>query len=141
MNRINSFTGPRVQTPTTPATSGPARTGFGALVQNGGTSAAAFRPGDPLMANGGAVVASALASVGSSPHSGLMNSYLSAVGRGPIAPEGAAGGTQGAATSAQPGSEQAQQEKVLTDLAALSAATLGNAIIHMGNKNKIRLDT
>ncbi len=140
MNRINSFTGPRVQTPTTQANSGPSRTGFGSLVQGGGTSAAAFRPGDPLMTSGGAVVSSALASVGSSPHSGLMNSYLSAVGRKPIAAEGQSQ-TQGAATTAQPGSEQAQQEKVLTDLAALSAATLGNSIIHMGNKNKISLDT
>ncbi|MFP2905420.1 hypothetical protein ACLESD_10250 [Pyxidicoccus sp. 3LFB2] len=138
MSRINSFTPPRVQTPATPANSGPARTGFGSLVQQGGMSAAANRPGDPLMTSGGAVVASALASVGSSPHSGLMNSYLSAVGRGPIAPEG---GQAPGATAAQPGSEQAKQEQAMMDLAALSSATLGNSIIHMGNKNKISLDT
>ncbi|WP_164015513.1 hypothetical protein [Pyxidicoccus trucidator] len=140
MSRINSFTSPRVQTPATQASSGPSRTGFGSLVQQGGMSAAANRPGDPLMMSGGAVVSSALASVGSSPHSGLMNSYLSAVGRKPIAPEGAAAQTQGA-TTAQPGSEQAKQEQAMMDLAALSAATLGNSIIHMGNKNKISLDT
>lgn len=139
MNRINSLTGPRVQTPTPPASSGASRTGFGSLLQ-GATSAAANRPGDPLMMSGGAVVASALASVGSSPHSGLMNSYLSAVGRGPISQEGTPAQAQGA-TTAQPGSEQAKQEQALMDLAALSAATLGNSIIHMGNKNKVTLDT
>jgi hypothetical protein len=139
MNRINSFTGPRVQTPTSPASSGASRTGFGSLLQ-GATPTAANRPGDPLMMSGGAVVASALASVGSAPHSGLMNSYLSAVGRGPISPEGTPAQAQGG-TAAQPGSEQAKQEQALMDLAALSAATLGNSIIHMGNKNKISLDT
>ena len=139
MNRINSFTGPRVQQPTTPATSGASRTGFGSLIQ-GGTSAAAFRPGDPLMASGGAVVASALASVGSSPHTGLMNSYLSAVGRAPISSEGTPAQGTGT-TAAAPGSEQAKQEQAMMDLASLSAATLGNSIIHMGNKNKISLDT
>ncbi|MFP2930111.1 hypothetical protein ACLESO_33920, partial [Pyxidicoccus sp. 3LG] len=62
MNRINSLNGPRVQAPTTQANQGPARTGFGSLIQpgGGGMSAAAFRPGDPLMTSGGAVVASAL---------------------------------------------------------------------------------
>jgi hypothetical protein len=139
MNRINSFTGPRVQQPTTQANSGASRTGFGSLLQ-GAAAAPANRPGDPLMTSGGAVVASALASVGSSPHSGLMNSYLSAVGRGPIAQEGTPAQAQGG-TAAQPGSEQAKQEQALMDLAALSAATLGNSIIHMGNKNKISLDT
>jgi len=139
MNRINSLTGPRVQTPTSPASSGASRTGFGSLMQ-GATSTAANRPGDPLMTSGGAVVASALASVGSSPHSGLMNSYLSAVGRGPISQEGAPAQAQGA-TTAQPGSEQAKQEQALMDLATLSAATLGNSIIHMGNKNRLSLDT
>ena len=137
MNRINSLTGPRVQAPTTPATSGPSATGFSTRLQ-GGAPGAANRPGDPLMTSGGAVVASALASVGSAPHSGLMNSYLSAVGRGPISPEGTPGQN---AAPAQPGSEQAKQEQAMMDLAALSAATLGNAIIHMGNKNKISLDT
>jgi len=140
MNRINSFTGPRVQTPTSPASSSASRTGFGSLLQ-GATSTAAHRPGNPLMASGGTVVASALASVGSSPHSGLMNSYLSAVGRGPISQEGAPAQAQGAATPAQPGSEQAKQEQALMDLATLSAATLGNSIIHMGNKNRLSLDT
>jgi hypothetical protein len=139
MNRINSFTGPRVQQPTTQATSGASRAGFGSLLQ-GAAAAPANRPGDPLMTSGGAVVASALASVGSSPHSGLMNSYLSAVGRGPVAQEGTPGQAQGG-TAAQPGSEQAKQEQALMDLAALSAATLGNSIIHMGNKNKVSLDT
>lgn len=138
MNRINSFTGPRVQQPTTPATSGASRTGFGSLLQ-GAAAAPANRPGDPLMTSGGAVVASALASVGSSPHSGLMNSYLSAVGRGPVTQEGTPGQAQGG--TAAPGSEQAKQEQALMDLAALSAATLGNSIIHMGNKNKISLET
>lgn len=140
MNRINSLTGPRVQTPTPQANSGPARTGFGSLVQQGGMSAAANRPGDPLMMSGGAVVSSALASVGSSPHSGLMNSYLAAVGRKPISPEGTPAQAQGA-NPAAPGSEQAQQEQAMMDLAAMSAATLGNSILHMGNKNKIGLDT
>lgn len=140
MNRINSFTGPRVQQPATPASNGASRAGFGSLLQQGATPAAANRPGDPLMTSGGAVVASALASVGSAPHSGLMNSYLSAVGRGPISPEGTPAQAQGG-TAAQPGSEQAKQEQALMDLAALSAATLGNSIIHMGNKNKISLDT
>lgn len=139
MNRINSLTGPRVQQPTTPTTSGPSRTGFGSLLQ-GATASAAPRPGDPLMASGGQVVASALASVGSSPHTGLVNSYLSAVGRGPISPDGTRAQGEGTSTAA-PGSEQAQQEQVLTDLATLSAATLGNSIIHMGNRMKISLDT
>jgi hypothetical protein len=136
MNRINSFTGPRVQQPTTPATSGASRAGFGSLLQ-GAAAAPANRPGDPLMASGGAVVASALASVGGSPHGGLLNSYLSAVGRGPVSGDGAA--AQGA-TTAPPGSEQAKQEQALYDLATLSAATLGNSIVHMGNKMKIDLE-
>ncbi|NMO13445.1 hypothetical protein HPC49_23320 [Pyxidicoccus fallax] len=143
MNRINSFTtGLRVQQPTTPTTGGASRTGFGSLVQGGGAQqSAAFRPGDPLMTSGGQVVSSALASVGSAPHTGLMNSYLSAVGRGPISAEGSREPAAGTATQAQPGSEQAKQEQALMDLAALSAATLGNSIIHMGNKMKISLDT
>ena len=139
MTRITSLTGPRVQAPTTPTTSGPASTGFSTRLQ-GGAPGAANRPGDPLMLSGGAVVSSALASVGSSPHSGLMNSYLSAVGRGPISQEGTPAQAQGGTTQAAPGSEQAKQEQALMDLASLSAATLGNSIIHMGNKNKISLD-
>ncbi|MCP3141796.1 hypothetical protein [Pyxidicoccus xibeiensis] len=138
MNRINSLNGPRVQPPTTQATQGPGSTGFGARL-NGGLSAATPGPGDPLMASGGAVVASALASVGSAPHTGLMNTYLGAIGRGPIAQDGSKAGMP--QTPAEPGSEQAKQEQVLHDLATLSAATLGNAIIHMGNKNRLSLDT
>lgn len=136
MTRINSFNAPRVQTPATPASSGASRAGFGSLLQ-GAAASPANRPGDPLMTSGGAVVASALASVGSSPHSGLLNSYLSAVGRGPVSGDGAA--AQGA-TAATPGSEQAQQEQALYDLATLSAATLGNSIIHMGNGMKVGLE-
>ncbi|QSQ22968.1 hypothetical protein JY651_49100 [Pyxidicoccus parkwayensis] len=137
MTRINSFSGPRVQQPTTPATGGASRAGFGSLLQ-GAAAAPANRPGDPLMASGGAVVASALASVGSSPHGGLLNSYLSAVGRGPVSGDGAAQGA--GATAAQPGTEQAKQEQALYDLATLSAATLGNSIIHMGNRMKVDLE-
>ncbi len=132
MNRINSFTGPRIQPTTTQASTGPANTGFSGLVN---PMAPANRPGDPLMLSGGAVVASALASVGSSPHNGLLNSYLSAVGRGPLAEDGSR-----TATPAPAGSEQAQQEQVLMELAELSAATLSNSILHMGNKMKVDLD-
>ncbi|WP_426754920.1 hypothetical protein [Myxococcus sp. Y35] len=132
MTRINAFTGPRIQSATTQASSGPASTGFGALVN---PMAPANRPGDPLMVSGGAVVASALASVGSSPHNGLLNSYLSAVGRGPLAEDGSR-----AATPAPAGSEQARQEQVMLELAELSAATLSNSILHMGNKMKVDLE-
>ncbi|NVI96842.1 hypothetical protein HV824_01710 [Myxococcus sp. AM009] len=133
MNRINSLNGPRIQPPTTQASSRAASTGFGALVN---PMAPANRPGDPLMVSGGAVVASALASVGGSPNNGMLNSYLSAVGRGPISEDG----SRAPVSQAPAGSEQAQQEQVLMELAEMSAATLSNSILHMGNKMKVDLD-
>lgn len=141
MNRINSLTGPRVQAPTTPATNAPGRTGFGSLLQPGGALRGATPgPGDPLMASGGQVVAAALSSAAASPYGGVMNSYLSAVGRGPINADGSRGGAQAATTSAQPGSEQAKQEAVLIELATLSAATFSNSILSMGNGMKVQLE-
>ncbi|ABF89406.1 hypothetical protein MXAN_6443 [Myxococcus xanthus DK 1622] len=133
MTRINSFTGPMIQPATTQAQARAASTSFGALVN---PMAPANRPGDPLMVSGGAVVASALASVGSSPNNGILNSYLSAVGRGPISEDG----SRGSVSQAPAGSEQAQQEQVLMELAEMSAATLSNSILHMGNKMKVDLD-
>lgn len=132
MTRINSFNGPMIQPAATQAQTRAASTSFGALVN---PMAPANRPGDPTMVSGGAVVASALASVGSSPNNGILNSYLSAVGRGPISEDGTK-----AATQAPAGSEQAQQEAVIMELAEMSAATLSNSILHMGNKGKVDLD-
>src|SRR5687768_17428262 len=104
MNRINSFTGPRVQQPTTPAPSTSGRVGgFGSLLQNG-SQVAAFRPGDQMM-SGGQVVASALAAVSAQPHSGMLNSYLSAVGSAPLN----ADGTQAAPTPGAQGQSPEQQ--------------------------------
>lgn len=139
MNRITSFTGPRMQQPTSLGTGGPARTGFGSLVQPGGLRPGAG-PGDPLMMSGGQVVAAALSSAASSGHGGVMNSYLAAVGRGPINTDGSRAGAQAAATPAQPGSEQAKQEAVLMELATLSAATFSNSILSMGNGMKVTLE-
>jgi hypothetical protein len=117
MNRINSLTGPRVQAPTTPATSGPARTGFGSLLQSG----AAATPGAAAKASGGQVVASALSAAGAAPGSGVANAYQ-----------------QG--SSAPPGSEQAQAEAALQELGTLSAITFSKSIISMGGRNKIDLE-
>ncbi len=140
MNRINPFTGPRVQTPTTAASGGAARTGFGSPLQpGGGLRGAGAGPGDSLMVSGGQVVAAALSSAASSGHGGVMNSYLSAVGRAPINTDGSRGGAQGAST-APAGSEQAQQEAVLMELATLSAATFSNSILAMGNGMKVTLE-
>ncbi|WP_338863623.1 hypothetical protein [Myxococcus stipitatus] len=138
MSRINNLTGPRVQVPTPQAAASSSRAGFGSVLQQqkgGMMSAAAARPGDPLMSTGGLVVQSALASVGGSSHSGILNSYLSAVGRAPISQEGGA-----SAGAAKPGSQQAEEQKVMTELAELSAATLNNSIFHMGNRMKVDLE-
>ncbi|AKF83691.1 hypothetical protein MFUL124B02_37265 [Myxococcus fulvus 124B02] len=141
MSRINSFTGPQVQVPRPQAGVQSANVGFGSLLQQNQRAAMspANRPGDPLMSTGGMVVQSALNSVGSAPHSGIMNSYLAAVGRPPI--QDAASG-QGAAQSptAAAGSKEAEEQKVMMELAELSAATLNNSIFHMGNRNKVSLD-
>ncbi|AGC48311.1 hypothetical protein MYSTI_07039 [Myxococcus stipitatus DSM 14675] len=138
MSRINHLTGPRVQAPTQQAAAASSSVGFGSrLQQQNSMMSAAARPGDPLMSTGGLVVQSALASVGGSSHSGMLNSYLSAVGRGPISPEGGAAAGAGAA---KPGSQQAEEQKVMTELAELSAATLNNSIFHMGNRMKVDLE-
>jgi hypothetical protein len=120
MNRINSLTGPRVQAPTTPASSsGAARTGFGSLLQPGGLGAGAA-PASGKM-SGGQVVASALAASGGAAGSGVTNAYQ-----------------QGA--SAAPGSEQAQAEAALMDLGMLSAITFSKSILSMAGRNKLDLE-
>ncbi|MCP3105194.1 hypothetical protein LZ198_40630 [Myxococcus sp. K15C18031901] len=140
MSSINSLTGPRVQTFGTQAQAQTSRAGFGSLIQQnpaGGSMSAAYRPGDQTMTSGGQVVSSALASVGASSGNGILNSYLSAVGRAPINE----GGTQGAAGQPAAGSQAEQEQKVVMELAELSAATLSNSILHMGNRMKVSLET
>lgn len=140
MSHINSLSGPRVQVPTPQATQTSGRAGFGSVLQQHQSNmmSAANRPGDPLMSSGGQVVQSALASVGGTSGGGMLNSYLSAVGRAPIAKEGgAADGTQAAA---QPGSKEAQEQQMMVELAELSAATLNNSIFHMGNSMKVSME-
>lgn len=142
MSRINNLTGPRVQVPTPQANAASSRAGFGSVLQqhNQNMMSAANRPGDPLMSTGGLVVQSALNSVGGSSHGGLLNSYLSAVGRPPIAKDASsADGAQAASTPAA-GSKEAEEQKVMMELAELSAATLNNSIFHMGNRMKVSLE-